>query len=155
MSQTAQNIPWTATATAVVAISAFMLSAISLAWQFTSWRWSGAAVKVSIDFREVVGSVTGRSHVGFITASNAGRGACQVASWWIEDGTDKSIYVANLEEGSAARPEKLDGLHEVFWFFVSGPLIENCRRKNVTRVRPVLQIGSGKKIKGKWVSIPF
>ncbi|MDV9171948.1 hypothetical protein [Streptomyces sp. W16] len=151
---TTQQIPWTSIVLVIIGISTFVSGLVTITWNFVSWRWSGANVKPTVSFLNVISVGSSPVPVICITAANKGRGSCQVTTWWFEDSAGMGSVIINHEPGSAPLPVTLDGLHEVSWMVQERPVVKSFNEKGVTRIRPVVKIGSGKQFEGEWIDVP-
>lgn len=90
-----------------------------------------------------------------VQASNKGRGTCEVTQWWLQDNLDKkkgTVIIGHVI-GSAKLPVTLEGLHSVAWMVRKDTVMRDLVNRGVSRVRPIVSIGSGKRFHGKWVKV--
>lgn len=153
MSATSQAVPWTAVVLTAVGVSSLAATLVTLAWQFIIWRWSGARIVSTAYAGSIIGASIDPTPVITIRASNKGRGSCEITQWSFDDGTDINLVFPSHEPGSSELPVKLEGLHSKSWMIKKGPFTEYVKSQGITRIRPVIFIGSGKKFHGKWVDV--
>lgn len=154
MSNAAQNVPWTSIVLAAVGVSSLVSTLVALAWQFVIWRWSGPRINPSLTPMYVFDTSGGPSTLALsVAAHNKGRGTCEVTQWYLDDGSDKNMVILRHMTGSAELPAKLEGLHSLTWTVPQVPVVEHLRDRKITRVRPVVIIGSGKRFRGDWVEV--
>jgi hypothetical protein len=143
---------WPEVLTAVVAGAALALSVLGLLLQWRMWTRSGAALQVEASYGVLTaGPVT---RVITVTALNKGRGSAQITSWWLEPigapDEAKKWWLSHLAlPGSAPMPAMIEGEHQVAWLVPADAIEASCLQWNVTRVRPCVSLGSGRKIVGQ------
>jgi hypothetical protein len=150
------NSAWPDVVTAGVAGAALALSILGLVVQWLMWTRSGAVIEVEASHAVLTAGPVAAAIT--ITALNKGRGTAQITSWWIEPvgapSEAKKWWLNHLGlPGSAELPVMIEGEHQVVWLVPHEALEESCRRWNVTRVRPCISLGSGRKIAGKALTI--
>lgn len=136
-----------------VGVSSLAATLVALAWQFVIWRWSGARIISTAYAGSIIGASADPAPVITIRASNKGRGSCEITQWSFDDGSDARLVFPSHELGSSELPVKLEGLHSKTWMIKKGPFTEYVKASGITRIRPVIYIGSGKEFRGKWVDV--
>lgn len=148
-----QGLSWPQVVTPIVAGAALALSIVSIGLQWFMWHRSGPVVRVRCSHAYVTHA--NMAHAISVTATNIGRSSTQISSWWLEepgDGTKWTMMHLTLP-GSTDLPAVIEGHSEAHWLVGYQAVEDSQRERGVSRVRPVVSLGSGKKVAGPWFDL--
>jgi hypothetical protein len=120
--------------TAILSITAIVISCVSLAWQVVTWRQSGPVITVTVSqamptYGPGMGTSVGEPHV-CVTAANSGRSPITVKNWGLKLADGRTLAMRGTS-WSAALPCRLEPGADASWYVETKSVTESCAANGI------------------------